>query len=103
MDIIGKIEKLRKERGWTIYKLALESGITQSTISNMYARGTLPSLTTLENVCVAFGITMAQFFDDMSEKELTQEEYGIIAEYRKLGEVERTAVKNLIYGLTKKN
>lgn len=35
MDILEKIDKLRIVKGWTLYKLAEESEITQLTLSNM--------------------------------------------------------------------
>ncbi|MBO4534508.1 MAG: helix-turn-helix transcriptional regulator [Clostridia bacterium] len=46
MDIIERIEKYRVAKGWSQYKLAAEAGLSQSVLSNMYARGTLPSLST---------------------------------------------------------
>lgn len=62
MDILERINQLREEKGWAMYKLAEESMITQSTLANMYARNTLPSITTLINICRGLGITPAQFF-----------------------------------------
>ena len=47
MDILKRINQLREEKGWTMYKLADESMITQSTLANMYTRNTMPSLSTL--------------------------------------------------------
>ena len=42
MEVLEKIEKLRKEKGWSINYLAMESGLTQSTLI-IYILGT-PSL-----------------------------------------------------------
>lgn len=50
MDILKRIVDLRKERNWTEYQLAEQSGLTQSTISS------------LTKLCDAFGITLSQFF-----------------------------------------
>ena len=60
-EIVEKIEKLRKERGWTYYRLAEEACLSQTTLLNMRVRGTLPSVTTLAGICDAFGITLAEF------------------------------------------
>ena len=62
MDILDKITKLREERHWTEYQLAEKSGLTQSTISSWYRKGLLPSIPSLEKICDAFGLSLAQFF-----------------------------------------
>lgn len=36
MDVKEKIAKLRKERGWTLGKLAHEAGISTSAVYNWY-------------------------------------------------------------------
>ena len=64
MSVLDKIKKLQKERGWSTYKLAYEAGLTQSTLSNMFARGTCPTVDTLERICDAFGISLSEFFNE---------------------------------------
>ena len=62
MDVLKKINTLRLQRNWSVYRLSVESGIPQSTLTNMFNRETLPSITTLECICNAFHITMSDFF-----------------------------------------
>ena len=64
MEVLEKIEKLRKEKGWSINYLAMESGLTQSTLNNLYSRNTEPKISTLRLICNAFGITLAEFFKE---------------------------------------
>ena len=64
MEILEKIEFLRKEKGWSINYLAMESGLTQSTLNNLYSRNTEPKISTLRAICGAFGITLADFFNE---------------------------------------
>lgn len=64
MDVIKRIDELMKERQWSDYKLSAESGLSSSTIANIHRRNTVPSISTLEAICSAFGITLAQFFSD---------------------------------------
>lgn len=72
MEILEKIEILRREKGWSINYLAMESGLTQSTLNNLYSRKTEPKLSTLRAICSAFGITLADFFkEEENEDELT--------------------------------
>lgn len=61
------------ERGWTAYRLAKESGLSESTLANIFKRNTVPSIATLEAVCTAFGISLAQFFAEQDMVELTPE------------------------------
>lgn len=64
MDAQKRIRKLMEERGWTDYRLAKESGLSRSTVTNMFNRNNVPTLPTLEAVCKAFGITLTQFFSE---------------------------------------
>ena len=71
MEILEKIEKLRKEKGWSINYLAMESGLTQSTLNNLYSRKNEPKISTLRAICGAFGITLSDFFkEEENEDEL---------------------------------
>lgn len=75
MDIKNRIRQLIEEREWSEYRLAKESGLAQSTISNIFKRNSFPSLPTLEAICGGFGITLAQFFaEDGHVVELTEEQ-----------------------------
>ena len=62
MDVLERLQKLMDARGWSMYRLAKESGLTESTISNIYRRNAIPSIVTLESICKGFGITLSQFF-----------------------------------------
>lgn len=71
MDVLEKIDMLRKEKGWSINYLAMESGLTQSTLNNLYSRKTEPKISTLRAICGAFGITLSDFFkEEENEDEL---------------------------------
>ena len=75
MDINKRIDELRFERGWSMYELAQETGLTQSTLSSIMKRGNPPKIETLQCICEAFGLTLAQFFlEDECSEILTQQE-----------------------------
>lgn len=78
MDILKRIDELRKERGWSLYKLGEEANLSPALLPNMYARKTLPSLPTLTNLCEAFDISLSEFFDDgkTSANDKTFENYN---------------------------
>ena len=103
MKVLEKIESLRKERNWSIYQLANESGLTQSTLTNMFKRGTCPTIDTLEKICSAFGVSLSEFFDDNQEKiYANRKEIDFINKYRSLNDNEKKAVSQLINTLLNK-
>lgn len=93
-DILNKIDRLRTERNWSIYKLAEEAGLTQSTVANMFARDTLPSIKTLEALCSALGISLSEFFAEDNSSNL--EEAMIINAYNKLSQRDKRIIKSLL-------
>ena len=103
MNVLEKVKKMQEERGWSTYKLALESGLTQSTLSNMFARGTCPTVDTLEKICDAFGISLSEFFEESDRKtHVSKEELEMLRKYRALTDKEKDAVKSMINALFKK-
>lgn len=76
MDVLKRINQLRLDRNWSVYRLSVESGLPQSTITNMFNRETLPSIITLQALCDGFGITMSDFFtEDAANQEIDYDEF----------------------------
>lgn len=73
VDVLERLRRLLKERNWSEYRLAKESGLSESTIANIYRRNAVPSIPTLEAICRGFGITLSQFFADNEMVELSTE------------------------------
>lgn len=97
MNVIERIHQLRIERGWSVNNLAMEAGLTQSTLSSMLGRNTPPKIETLDSLCKAFGITLAQFFSEAEEMEIvTTEEKEVLSLYRKLSSDKRRALIELM-------
>ena len=98
INVIDRINALMEERQWSTYRLSQESGLSSSTLANIYRRNTIPSLTTLESICNAFGITIAQFFsDDKNMVELSDEQMELFSLWVSL----TPSQKELIYALIK--
>lgn len=97
MDAQKRIKQLMAERGWTEYRLAIESGLSHSTVSNMFKRNNAPTLPTLEAVCTAFGITLAQFFSEGDNPaEMTDEQRSLFAKWSTLTDEQKDALFRLI-------
>ena len=90
MEVLEKIEKLRKEKGWSINYLAMESGLTQSTLNNLYSRNTEPKISTLRAICGAFGITLSEFFKE------EEDEDELIRRVKTLSQENKTALLQIL-------
>ena len=85
------------ERGWSEYRLAKEADLSQSTIANVFKRNNAPTLPTLEAVCRAFGITMAQFFAQEDEPiQLTAEQKDLFVKWATLTDEQKRVLLELM-------
>ena len=73
MDIRERINQLLKEKGISRYKLAKESGVPEETLTNIFTRGSVPTIATLELICKGLNITLSQFFAENNMVECTPE------------------------------
>lgn len=90
MNAQQRIRMLMEERGWTDYRLSKESGLSHSTITNMFTRNNAPTLPTLEAICTAFGITLSQFFSEKNEpNSLTEEQQKLFSRWSSLSEKQK--------------
>ncbi len=97
MDVIERIDDLMKKRHWSDYRLAVESGLSSSTIANIHRRNTTPSISTLEAICSAFGITLSQFFaDDRQIVQLSKEQQDLFNRWVSLTEKQKQIIYDLI-------
>ena len=85
MTIKEKIEAMRKERKWTKSRLAREAGITPNTVYNWYNdKDAMPTRESIENICCAFGVTVASFYGDVEETDLSEQEIQALEYFRKI-------------------
>ncbi len=96
MDTNERLKKLLDERGWTYYKLSKNSGLSESTVTNIFKRNTVPSVPTLELICKGFGITLSQFFADGDMVELTPDLKQIFDGWSNLTPRQKQAVMQMI-------
>ena len=98
MDTQRRIKELMEERKWTDYRLAKESNLSHSTVTNMYMfnRNNAPTLPTLEAVCRAFGITLAQFFAEGEEAQLTEDQQILFSKWSTLTDRQKQILLELM-------
>lgn len=96
MDTNKRIRELMNERNWTEYRLAVNSGLSQSTIANLFNRNTVPSVATLEAICGGLGISLAQFFAEENMVELTDEQMEMFKKWVHLTKEQKAVIAQLI-------
>jgi transcriptional regulator with XRE-family HTH domain len=96
MDTNERIRQLIDERQWSEYRLAKESGLSQSTITNLFKRNTVPSIATLESICKGFGITLSQFFCEGNMIELSVEQKKLFDKWVTLTKEQKRILFDLI-------
>ena len=105
MDVLKKLNELKKVNNWSDYRIAKESGLSSATITNIYSRGTLPRVDTLEAICKAFGLTMSQFFHDENERYvfLNDSQLKLFEQWESLSEKKKAAFAELLQLIVKDN
>ena len=103
MDVNEKLRKMLKNRGWTEYKMSKYSGLSESTVGNIFSRNTVPSIATLESICKAFGITLSQFFadDDSELVEMNEDLKELFNDWVSLSKEQKNAVRQLLKTMNK--
>ncbi len=97
MDALERVRQLMDERHWTEYRLAKETGLPLSTITNMFRRQNAPTIPTLEMICQGFGITLSQFFSEgRNMVELTDEQLAMFRRWVTLTKEQKTLIAELI-------
>ena len=96
-DILATITKYRQDRRWTEYQLAERSGLPQSTISSWYRKNMIPTVPSLEKICMAFGITLSQLFaEEENTVSLTDSQKKLLESWSRLTDEQQAALFTLI-------
>lgn len=105
-DVLDRIQYFLDFKHWSLYKLAKESDLPYSSLSNIFNRRTLPTIPTLEKICIGFGISMSEFFEykknPVKSDNLTDSEQDIVYMYRTLSARNQELLMAYLNGLCKK-
>ena len=104
--VLQRMQELLKAKDWSIYRLAKESGLSYSSLNNIFIRSTGPSVLTLEKICNGFQITMSEFFENMSTPvfntdAISAEERTLLERYRTLSKADKQLLNAYLAGLSK--
>ncbi len=101
MDVTERIRKLMDQRNWTAYRLRKESGLAQSTLSHIFRKDSEPTISTLETICRAFGLTMGEFFAEGEFVSLTVEQRELLDKWAILTPEQKQLILDMINSLSK--
>ena len=97
-----RIAELCQKRGYTKYRLAQLTGITQTALGNILNQKSMPTMANLERICDAFEVTIAQFFsEDGRRLNLTDEQKEILDIWDSMEEKEREIFMTFIRSMKK--
>lgn len=99
MDVLNRILELRGEKGWSEYRLSVESGIPQSTISSWFRKKAQPSIASIEAICAACGITLSAFFAPDSLSGLTETQSALLSAAARLTPEQQKALFSFLSSL----
>ena len=97
-DFIGpRIKELCDKQQITNYRLSQMTGVTQTVLSRIIKGENVPTIQTIEKICAAPNISLAQFFaKDENPPDLTAEQREIIETWNGLTPEERERLMKII-------
>ena len=92
-DILQAISEYRLAKNWTEYQLAEKSGLPQSTISSWYRKNLYPTIPSLQKICEALSITIAELFNENDDiTSLTKNQKNFLDKFNKLSTSQQNAL-----------
>ena len=101
MELYEKIEKIRIQKGMSVAKLNKAAGISHSTLSSWKTRQTMPKIESLDSICFALGISLAELLYDVDSDKPTGEEIELLACWNQLDNQQKQAIMSTIKAMAK--
>ena len=97
-QVVKRIKDLAAKQNLSQNKLAQKAHLPQSTINSIFnSVNDYPSIPTLEAICKAFDITVAEFFSDgTTPRSLTREQYAMFQRWSALTDEQKELILKLI-------
>lgn len=103
MTVHERIEELLKKRGWTKYKLAKEAGFYPTTVYDWFNdKHYTPDRNSIESICLALGISQAEFYSGVDEGNLDSEQTTLLELFAEIPTEKRKIVFDLLRTLAQK-
>lgn len=97
-----RVKELCSKHKVSKYRLAQLTDMSQTALANIMNKKSIPTVPTLERICDAFGISIAQFFaGDGMRPDLTDEQEELLEIWDDLSADERRILMNFVRTLKK--
>ena len=83
-NILNKLDKLRKEKGLSIFKLTELAELSENTIYNWYNKGSQPTIEALKAVCDVLNVSLSCFFAETISESVSAQEENLLTLFRHL-------------------
>ena len=100
-NILQKLDKLRKEKGLSIFKLTELAGLSENTIYNWYNKGSQPTIEALKAVCEVLNISLSCFFAENINESISAQEEEFLVLFRSLTLGQKELCKKLLVEFNK--
>lgn len=100
-DILNKLDKLRKEKEISIFKLTELAGLSENTIYNWYNKGSKPTIEALKAVCDALNVSLSCFFAETLNESISAQEEKLLTLFRTLSPAQKELCEKLLIELNK--
>jgi hypothetical protein len=101
-DVLKKIDKLRREKNLSVFKLTALSDLSENTIYNWYRKGSSPTLYALRSVCNVLNVSMSGVFAENTQEHLSAQEETLLLSFEELDDYQKELCLNLVKELAKK-
>ena len=97
MTVHERIEELLKEHNWSKFKLAQEAGFYPTTVYDWFnEKHYTPNRASIESICLAFGISQAEFYSRIDESELTPEQTALLELFDKIPNDKKSLIFDIL-------
>ncbi len=98
--VIDRIDTLRVKSGLSIYKLAQEALISESTLKKLLRRQTFPNILTIYRLCEVLQVSVSEFFDFESDAiKSADERFAVISAFEALSQNNKWLILELMKNL----
>ncbi|MCD8018963.1 MAG: helix-turn-helix transcriptional regulator [Clostridiales bacterium] len=92
-----RIRELCDRKNITKYRLSQMTGISQTVLGNIIKGKSVPSIHTLDRICTALDISLAQFFARDKVPDLTTEQQELVETWIWLNENDRNKLMKIVH------
>lgn len=105
-DVLDRIQYLLSFRHWSVYQLAKASGLSYSSLNNLFKRRTCPTIATLDKICAGFEISLTDFFNfqknPLRNETISEDQQELLNAYDSLSAKDRELLRAYLKGLCRK-